>query len=280
MPDKPGYAGGYSKDQMERVRETCLYVATRLGDYMDDMVVVGGLVPSLLIDDDTMPTGADKHVGTMDLDIGLNLAIFQDNRYQVITDRLRNAGFVQDTNKQGNPTRQRWKIEAPDKVVVDFLIPPTTPEDIGGKIKDIEKDFAALITPGLKLAFIDRRKIFLTGKTLFGSKASREIGVCGPGAFVTLKTLAFRSRGENKDAYDLYYFIRNFGAGVWDIAEALKPLKDEPEVKLALNILEDDFSAHDGLGPVQVSQFLTMDKDDDIQADVVGFVRSLIDLCK
>jgi hypothetical protein len=280
MPDKPAYAGGYSKDQMERVRSTCLYVATRLGDYMDDVVIVGGLVPSLLIDDDSLPIGADKHVGTMDLDIGLNLAIFEDSRYQAITDRLRNAGFVQDINKQGNQTRQRWKIEASEKVAVDFLIPPGTPEDIGGTIKDIEKDFAALITPGLRIAFIDRRKILLTGKTLFGGKASRNIWVCGPGAFVVLKALAFRSRGENKDAYDLYYFIRNFGAGIGDIATALKPLINEAEVKQTLNILEYDFAVHDSIGPVQVAQFLTMDKDDDIQADVVGLVRRLVDLCK
>jgi len=36
----------------------------------------------------------------------------------------------------------------------------------------------------------------------------------GPGAFVVLKALAFKGRGENKDAYDLYHLVRNFGEGV------------------------------------------------------------------
>ena len=49
MPDKPSTAAGYSVRELRLVHETCLYVATKLGDYMDDLVVVGGLVPSLLI---------------------------------------------------------------------------------------------------------------------------------------------------------------------------------------------------------------------------------------
>ncbi len=80
---------------------------------MKEIVIVGGLVPSLLIDQDSLPAETDRHIGTMDLDIGLALAIFDDSRYQAITDRLRSAGFTQDENEQGNPTRQRWKVEGP-----------------------------------------------------------------------------------------------------------------------------------------------------------------------
>jgi hypothetical protein len=49
MPDKPSFASQYSREQAELVRQTCLYVATKLGDLLDELVVVGGLVPSLLI---------------------------------------------------------------------------------------------------------------------------------------------------------------------------------------------------------------------------------------
>ena len=40
---------GYRREKVELVRATCLYVATRLGDLMGDLLVVGGLVPSLLM---------------------------------------------------------------------------------------------------------------------------------------------------------------------------------------------------------------------------------------
>ena len=49
MPEKPLFAYDYTKENVELVRQTCLYVSTKLGDLLDDLVVVGGLVPSLLI---------------------------------------------------------------------------------------------------------------------------------------------------------------------------------------------------------------------------------------
>jgi hypothetical protein len=43
MPEKPPTADEYSKVQTERVKATCLYVATVLGDYMKQSVIVGSL---------------------------------------------------------------------------------------------------------------------------------------------------------------------------------------------------------------------------------------------
>ena len=41
MADKPKHASEYTIEQVDLVRATCLYVATRLGDLMDDLVIVG-----------------------------------------------------------------------------------------------------------------------------------------------------------------------------------------------------------------------------------------------
>jgi hypothetical protein len=279
MPDKPSFADGYRSGQVDLVRATCLYVATKLGDLMDDLVVVGGLVPSLLIDPSGLVRGTDPHVGTLDLDVGLAVALLDQGRYRTITDRLRRAGFSQDINPEGNPTRQRWKIQGVGRVTVDFLIPPTQPGDVGGALRNIEADFAAVIAPGLHLAFRDRRRVPLSGQTIMGEDAARDVWVCGPGAYVVLKALAFGSRGENKDAYDLFYVVRNFGSGIEDIAVCLRPLLEDPAGSDAIAILRRDFLDHNGLGPRRVAEFLTRGPDDAIQADVVGFVRQLLDRC-
>jgi hypothetical protein len=81
MADKPQRASEYRSEQVALVRSTCLYVATKLGDLIDDVVVVGGLVPSLLIDQRDLPEGVSTHVGTMDLDVGLKLALLDHGRY-------------------------------------------------------------------------------------------------------------------------------------------------------------------------------------------------------
>jgi hypothetical protein len=253
-----------------------LYVATKLGDLSDDVVVIGGLVPTLLITQDELPAGAEPHVGTMDLDTGLTLAVLNEGRYRSLTERLRRAGFSTDVNDQGNPTRQRWKIENTEKVSVDFLIQPSRPDDVGGKLRDIERDFAAVIAPGLHLAFQDRTKVTLSGQTIMGERATRDIWVCGAGAYVVLKTLAFNLRGENKDAYDLFYVLRNYGESVTDIIEHLGPLRADPAAIESIEILRRDFTSHDGIGPMRVAEFLTGGPDDAIQADVVGFMDAFL----
>jgi hypothetical protein len=224
MADKPKRASEYTSEQVELVRATCQYVATKLGDLMDEVVVVGGLVPSLLVDQDSLPEGTAAHVGTLDLDVGLKLALLDEGRYRTLTERLRDAGFTQDQTEGGRPTRQRWRVTGLGTVTVDFLIPPSLSTDQGGKLRNIETDFAAIIAPGLQLAFLDRRRVRIEGRTIVGEKATRAVWVCGPGAYVVLKALAFLGRGENKDAYDLYYLIRSFGAGVDEVAACLRPL--------------------------------------------------------
>jgi len=57
MPEKPLFASDYKRKDIELVRQTCLYVATKLGDLLDDLVVVEGLVPSLLIPNESLPVG-------------------------------------------------------------------------------------------------------------------------------------------------------------------------------------------------------------------------------
>ncbi len=277
MSNKPPTAGGYTSEQLTQVRSLCLYVATKLGDLMDDLVIVGGLAPSLLIEP-SAEDGVDEHVGTMDLDVALAVALLEEKRYTEFADRLRAAGFVQDQNEKGNPTRQRWKFGEEGNLAIDFLIQPTRSGDRGGHLRHIEDDFAAIIVPGLHLAFEDRTRVTLSDETIKGARATRDIWVCGAGAYVVLKALAFRGRGENKDAYDLYYVVSSFGSGPADVAAALRPLMHDGDAREALTVLKTDFLDLDGLGARGVAEFLTGGTSDDVQADVVGYVGDLVRL--
>ncbi len=89
----------------------------------------------------------------MDLDLGLTLTLLGGGRSHTLTEWLRRAGLEQDLSDRGNPTRQRWKTQGPKNISVDFLIPPSLPDARGGVLRDIERDFAAIIAPGLQLAF-------------------------------------------------------------------------------------------------------------------------------
>jgi len=279
VPDKPTTAVGYGPEFLERARRTCLHVATVIGDMTDEVVLVGGLAPSRIVAQEPLPSGAERHVGTMDVDVGLALGLLDEGRYQELSERLRRAGFGPDANEAGRRTRQRWVWRGSGGVSVDFLIPPSTPADRGGTIRDLEEDFAALIAPGLPLAFRDRTKVTLDGETLLGERAVREMWVSGPAAYLVLKALAFRSRGENKDAYDLFYVLRNHGEGPRTVAESFRPLLDDPAARDALGILEADFTTPDSVGAMRVAAFLARQGDATFLADVAGFVRELVRSC-
>ena len=281
MPEKPDRASGYPSGQLEKVRQTCLYVATKLGDLADELVVVGGLAPSLLVDQDHLPSGAERHVGTLDLDVGLGLAILDASKYQAVVDRLREAKFTPD-KKDGKVVRQRWgfDVSKDERLTVEFLIPPSDSSDRPGSLRNLEGDFAAIITPGLQLAFLNRKRVTMEGRTILNEAAKREVWVCGAGAFVVLKALAFRNRGVNKDAYDLFYVLRNYGKGPEDVAAELKPYLGDASAQRALGILREDFASSDRIGPQRAARFLEVPDEAALAADVVAFVLRFLDLSK
>ena len=279
---KPSRASGYDQERAELIRRACLYIATILGDLMEDRVVVaGGFVPYLLIPQDHLPAGAMGHIGTEDLDLALSLALLESEEYHEVAERLRSARFEPDVNHHGNRTAQRWVIDARGvRVRIDFLIPPRRETDKGGRLINLEADFAAFITPGLELAWRDRTRVTIAGRTILGERASRQVWVCGAGAFVLLKALAYRDRGEPKDAYDLFYVVRNHGAGPDDVAAAFRLLADHPLAERALAILREDFCVLDATGPMRVAAFLETGDDDVVQADVAAFLNDFVERCR
>lgn len=283
MSVKPKTAAGYADAPIELVRATCLQIAAVLGNLMDDLVVVGGLVPSLIIDQENLADGVEAHVGTLDLDVGMSLAIFDEDHYQAISERLRGENFEPETRENGNLILQTWVNREYGKVTIDFLIPPTGEKgERPGSIKHLENDFGAIVAPGLECAFRDYEVVSLSGMTLKGERATRDVKVCGPGAYVVLKAFAFRGRAEYKDAYDLYYLIRNYGSGVEDVAERFRSLLPNDECETCLKILREDFAEINSVGVRRVAAFLLGEgaTDDALQAEVVGFIESFLALVK
>ena len=278
MTDRPRTVVDYTSEITDIAKETLLYIATTLGDLLDQIVLVGGLVPSLILPE---KPDVPSHVGTMDVDLALSLGLLNSQRYTEVSSRLRKAGFKPDTNLEGNPTRQRWVIKVAGKPPgkVDFLIQQSDSKASAGSQQNLEADFAAIITPGVHLAFQDMLEISLDGQTIKGETAKRSIQVSGPGAYVVLKALAVRGRNEPKDSYDLQYVLRYYGDDPDDVVSRLTPLIDDPVTTEALSFLSEDFQAITSIGPSRAAEFLGTPEDADFKADVVGAVRELLKKC-
>jgi hypothetical protein len=270
---KPTTSLGYSAGLATEAQRLCLYVATILGDLTDDLVVVGGLVPYLIIDQESAGV---PHVGTRDLDLGLSLAVLDDERYREIGARLRDRGFEPTTRVDGKMTRQTWGL-ANTPITIDFLIPRSGRGPGPGKLQSLESDFAAIVTPALASAFDDYERVVIDDETITGERAKRTVKVCGPAAFVVMKAHALRLRGENKDAYDLVYLLKHYGDGTTTaVAERFRGLPVTDQVEQALTILSEEFATLDHLGARRYAEFLTGGQDAVAQADAYGYVQQLL----
>jgi predicted nucleotidyltransferase len=286
QPEKPRERGGYRHEETLQVESACLTVAVTLGALMNDLCIVGGLVPSLIIDRE-LTVGEERderHAGTNDLDIGIAVVLLDNRQYFEISHRLRQEGFEPDRNEKGNVTLQRWRW-GDRNVTVDFLLPPVEDAREGGRVLALEGDFGVLIAPGLELAFDERVQVTIDGHTLKGEQVTRTIPVCGPAAFIVLKAYAFADRGEPKDAYDLVYVIRRWKTGGADaIADRLaRHSNRHPDlVTPALELLARDFDSPDQIGPLRVAEFegAIDEQRDEVAADAHGHVDDLLRACR
>lgn len=263
------------------LESACLYLAAVLADLMrTQLTIVGGYVPPLLIPQEELPE-PQRHCGTMDLDVGLSIALLDNALYETVARRLRQSGFRPDVNPDGNRTRQRWCTPADHPAVtVDFLIPSIEPGQTGGSLQNLTGDFAALRMPGLQLVERDFAMVTLSGSMPDGTRISRKLRVCGAGAFAVLKARAIQNRDEPKDAFDLHYTLEHFAGGVPAVAEALRPLMDDDDATQAIAWLDTDYESVDSIGPVRVSMFLTGGKNDVLQGEAWALVRELIRLLR
>src|SRR5262249_16327914 len=145
-------------------------------------------------------------------------------------------------------------------------------------LQDLEKDFGAIRTRGLELAFVDRHSVELDGLTIEGDRAKRTVQVGGLGAMLVLKAFAFDNRGAEKDAYDIYYLLHELGvdAAVEALNRCLADKDHATDVEDALALLKRDFSDMDGVGAGSVARFMNDELNEDLRADVVGAVGAVV----
>jgi len=274
MDNAPATKDGYPRELAEEARRMALHIATILGDLTDDIVIVGGLVPYLIVDQERAP---EEHVGTRDVDLGLSIGVLSEERYREISGRLRERGFLPTLTDQGNRRRQTWHLPG-QLITVDFLIGQTPDGPEPGRLQNLESDFAAFVIDGLPLAFVDRVTVTIDGETSAGERAKRDVHVAGPAAFIVLKALAFRSRGKNKDAYDLVYVLMNYGKAPYiEVAERFALIADEPKAVEACTVPAEDFATEEHLGPKRRATFLGDVDDADLRQDAVGAVQGFLD---
>jgi len=77
----------YTADAVEVARSVMLELSRVLGEYQNDLVIVGDWVPELLIEN-----APHAHIGSLDVDVPLNHRTMHDDGYKTILQLLLSYG--------------------------------------------------------------------------------------------------------------------------------------------------------------------------------------------
>jgi hypothetical protein len=234
---------------VEAAHSVMLELTRLLGEYHDDVVVVGGWVPAMLIPQDNVP-----HVGSLDVDLALNHKTLQDPGYNTIHNLLVGCGYRQD-NKQ--PYRF-WRIVKVHgrtiEVAVDLLAGEYEGTSKSHRTQKIQ-DVRARKARGCELAFQHATEVPIYGTLPDGAKDRAMIRIAAIIPFLAMKGMAMATRLKEKDPWDIYYCVSNYPGGPEALVTEFKPHLHNSLIREGLRNIADKFGSPEHFGPRSVAAF-------------------------
>ena len=246
------FAHDYDDRLTAAIKSVLVEIAQVLGSYQGKFVVIGGAVPWLLPSESDM-----SHVGTADVDLCLDAEALGDGEYARLVESLQAQGYNQGDNLSRFQLVRT--VLARDggsdiDVIVDFLMPRDT--EIAKNIPPLVSGFAVQRADGTELALKFYETVPIEGEMPEGGRNSVRVAVASIPALLAMKGYAIANRLKQKDAYDIYFSIRNFPGGLDALVIATKPLLEVDTAQEGYRLLSEKFRAVNDFGPICVRQFV------------------------
>ena len=249
---EPQFASDYDDRTTSAVKAVLVEIGQVLGSYRGKFAVIGGAVPWLLLSEADMP-----HIGTVDVDLSLDPEALGRGEYAHLVEALRKHGY----NQREHLRRFQLVCTVPAldggagiDVVVDFLMPRDA--TIAKNAPPLVANFAVQRADGADLALKFYQFVAIDGDLPDGGGNRVQIAVASIPALLAMKGYAIANRLKRKDAYDIYYCIRNFPGGVDALVVATMPLLDVDTARTGYDLLSDKFRDVNDFGPTSVRQFV------------------------
>jgi hypothetical protein len=238
----------YNELAVQAAHTVLLELSRILGQYRDNMVIIGGWVPTLLFTD-----APEKHVGSMDVDIAFDHAAITEPGYRTILDLLKRHNYRE--GDQPFVFYRTFDLEGESVTVeVDLLAGEykgTGKKHRTQRIQDVKVRKAR----GCDLAFDGPGEITVKGTLPGGAQDQALVRVTAIVPFLVMKGMALADRIKEKDAYDIYYCVKYFPGGIEKLKEEFRPLLKNKLVKEGLRKIEGKFKSPEQFGPKSVADF-------------------------
>lgn len=197
----------YTEEAVEAARSVLVEVLHLLGEYRDNIVLVGGWIPGLLIEG-----AGEPHVGSMDVDLALDHRQIPPEGYRTIQELLLSRGY-----EQGKQPfiffRTFIAHERKFTVEVDLLAGEYEGTGKGRRHQRVQ-DVHARKARGCDVALDNAQEISVAARLPGGAEDEVTCRIASIAAFLTMKGMALDDRLKEKDAWDVYYCVRNYPGGL------------------------------------------------------------------
>ncbi len=252
VPSTPQSANDYQDRTTEAVKSVLVEIGQILGSFRGKFAIVGGSVPWLLLEDAEM-----EHVGTLDVDVSLDAEALQGGEYAELIRELMSHQYEQTADTKDFQLRRL--VPARDggediDVRVDFLMPASA--DIKKNRPKFIENFRVQRADGADLATQFHQFVAIEAEMPDGGHNRVEIAVCSIPVLLAMKGFAIQNRMKRKDAYDIYFCVRNYPGGIETLAADCQEVLAQLSGRQGYECIRDKFVAIDSYGPTSVKQFV------------------------
>lgn len=238
----------YTAAAVAAARSVLLELTHLLGQYRDDIVVVGGWVPELLL-----PQAQAPHIGSTDVDLALNHRTLQEAGYRTIKELLLARGYREGTQPFiFHRTVQHGSREI--VVEVDFLAGEYEGTGPSHRTQPVQ-GVRARKARGCDLAFDAPTEVTLHGELPEGGQDSARVRIASIVPFLTMKGIALTERLKEKDAWDIVFCLRHYPGGIAALIEDFRSYLAHGLVQEGLKGLAEKFASPNHVGPKFVADF-------------------------
>jgi predicted nucleotidyltransferase len=238
-----------------------------LGQYRDNIVLIGGWVPQFLFQDKT-----ELHSGSIDVDLALDHKRITDETYKGIKDLLLERNYQQ--GKQPFIFHRTVNIEGTDaRVQIDLLSGEYEGTGKSHRHQRVQELHARKVR-GCDLAFENPTEVTIEGHLPDGAKDSATIRVASIVPFLIMKAIVLDDRMKEKYAYDIYYCLKQYSDRLDELVTEFRPHLKNRLIQEGLSKLAKSFSSEKHIGPKFVSAFEEItDEEDRTQIERDAFER-------
>jgi hypothetical protein len=242
----------YDCTRVALAQSAFLTVWSGLGSWHEDLVLLGGLVPTFLCGDTTASRQLPRPV-TLDIDLGIGLEASL-GQYGSLHLDLQAQGFRLCKDDDGFGCARFVKTVGDFDVHVDFL----TEHSGVTQSAVIVDSIPANVLPGVNRALATARQINVSGVDLLGAQQNLTVRICEVGPFLAMKLRAFARRQQPKDAFDVLYTLLYYDKGINAAATAFaeEVRLHNPACPDAIRSLERDFDSENSPAPMKAAHFV------------------------